>query len=127
MLDIIEKDNYYDLILAEGVLNAVGFESGFLKSINLLKSKGYLIIHDEYKNHNNIVDFIKNNNCTIIDTYTLDDKIWWEDYFGCLEKEISKITNNELLSLFETDLSEIIKFKNDSTSFTSSYYILKKN
>jgi len=37
----------YDLILAEGFLNVIGFEKGFNIILKPLKKNGYLVIHDE--------------------------------------------------------------------------------
>jgi len=126
LFDIIIKDNQYDLILAEGLLNVVGFQRGFLKLINLLKRKGFIIIHDEFQNQKDKIEFIKNNDCKILDSFVLDEKIWWNDYYKNLEKEISYISNNELLKLFKTDLLEIKQFKKDPFHYTSVYYIIEK-
>ena len=49
--DLKAEPCYYDIILAEGFLNIIGFEPGFVKVISLLKEGGYFVIHDEYKNH----------------------------------------------------------------------------
>lgn len=43
--------NYFDFILAEGFLNVVGFERGFLKIKEMLRNERYLVIHDEDKDH----------------------------------------------------------------------------
>jgi len=40
----------FDIILAEGLLNVIGFETGLQILINYLKNERYLIIHDEFKN-----------------------------------------------------------------------------
>ena len=103
LFDIEVKSNQYDLVLAEGLLNIVGFQKGFLRIIKLLKRKGFIIIHDEFKNQNEKIEFIENNACKILDSFVLDEHVWWNDYFKCLEKEISSITNKELLKLFEYD------------------------
>lgn len=41
----------FDVILAEGLLNVIGFETGLNISDRLIKSGGYFIIHDEVKDH----------------------------------------------------------------------------
>jgi len=124
--DIKNKNNYYDLILAEGLLNVVGFEKGFLKLTELLKRKGYIIIHDEFLNQDKKIEFIKNNNCKILNSFVLDEQIWWNDYFKCLEKEISSISNQESFKLFKSDLREIKMFKKNPSKYTSVYYIIEK-
>jgi len=125
LFDIKVKNNQYDLILAEGLLNVVGFQKGFLKIIKLLKRKGFIIIHDEFQNQNDKIEFIKNNDCKILDSFVLDEQIWWNDYFKCLEKEISSNSNKELLKLFKSDLHEIKLFKKNPSQYTSVYIIEK--
>jgi len=126
LFDIEVKSNQYDLVLAEGLLNIVGFHKGFLRIIKLLKRKGFIIIHDEFKNQNEKIEFIENNACKILDSFVLDEHVWWNDYFKCLEKEISSITNKELLKLFEYDLQEIKLFKKNPSPYTSVYSIIEK-
>lgn len=116
----------YDIILAEGFLNIVGFENGFKKITDLLKEKRYLVIHDEYKDHNKKLEFIKNNNCTIIKTLFLDEKIWWNEYYKRLENEISKISTLDAKEIFKTDIEEIKYYKINPSLFISIYYIIMK-
>jgi len=117
--DIKDKNNQYDLILAEGLLNVVGFQKGFLRIIKLLKRKGFIIIHDEFQNQNEKIEFIKNNDCKILDSFVLDEQIWWNDYFKCLEKEISSNSNKELLKLFKSEIEEIKLFKKNPSQYSS--------
>jgi len=119
------KDYQFDLILAEGFLNTVGFEAGFLKLIKLVKQNGYLIIHDDHKYQNKKIKLIENNNCKILDTFRLDELIWWNDYYNCLEKEITSINNKKLLGLFSSELHEIELYKQDSSKFNSVYYVIE--
>ncbi len=124
--DLKVKNNQFDLIIAEGLLNVVGFQKGFLKIIKLLKRKGFAIIHDEFQNQNEKIELIKNNDCKILDSFVLDEQIWWNDYFKCLEKEISSNSNKELLKLFKSDLQEIKLFKKNPNQYISVYYIIEK-
>ena len=118
--------NNFDIILAEGFLNVVGFEIGFRKVIKLLKRNGYLIIHDEFKDHEKKLEFIQNNNCMIVDSYYLDENIWWNDYYKMLENEITNEDNSKILNLFKSDIKEIEYYKSDPSPFRSIYYIIKK-
>jgi len=121
-----EKDSY-DIVLAEGLLNVFGFESGFKKILEYVKQGGYLIVHDEFKNHKNKTDFIRRQNCTLIESLYLNEHVWWNDYYKCLDKKIEEITNSELRSYFKGDLLEIENYKTDSIQFRSVYYIILKN
>ena len=119
-------ENQFDLILAEGFLNVVGFEKGFKKLIKLLKRNRHFIIHDEFRNHNKKTKFVESNNCKILDSFSLDKNVWWNDYYKCLEKEISSNRNKNFLELFKTDLREIKLFKQDPSQFNSVYYVIEK-
>ncbi|NQT97539.1 MAG: methyltransferase domain-containing protein [Candidatus Marinimicrobia bacterium] len=115
------EENLFDIILAEGFLNVVGFQKGFLKVIKLLKRNRFFIIHDEFRDHNKKTEFIESNNCKILGSFRLDEYVWWNDYYKCLEKEISFIRNKDFLELFKTDLHEIELFKQDPSQFNSVY------
>jgi cyclopropane fatty-acyl-phospholipid synthase-like methyltransferase len=67
LFDTNLENNLFDLILAEGFLNIVGFQKGFLKLIGLLKKNGYLIIHDDYQNQNKKIKLIEKNKCKILE------------------------------------------------------------
>ena len=124
LFDMELEENQFDIILAEGFLNVVGFQKGFLKIIKLLKRNGYIIIHDTYQNQNKKIKLIEKNKCKIINTFRLDEHIWWNDYYKCLEKKIALIKNEKLLELFKSELHEIELFKRDSSQFNSVYYII---
>ena len=126
LFDMEFEENLFDIILAEGLLNVVGFKKGFSILIKLLKRNGYFIIHDEFQNHTEKTEFIERNNCKILDVFFLDEHIWWSDYFKCLEEEISLQRDNELLELFKPDLSEIELFKQNPSQFNSAYYVIEK-
>jgi cyclopropane fatty-acyl-phospholipid synthase-like methyltransferase len=117
----------FDIILAEGFLNVVGFEAGFQRIIKILKSGGYFIIHDEYKEHRVKCDFIQENQCRIIDTLYLDEGVWWDDYYRQLEAAIHGIKRNSLLDRFSSDMKEIAYYKKDPSPFRSMYYVLQKS
>lgn len=126
LFDIKANNNQFDLIFAEGLLNVVGFQKGFIKIINLLKRNGFIIIHDEFQNQNDKIELIKNYDCKILSSFVLDEQIWWNDYFKCLEKEISTISNKNKLKLFKSDLQEIRLFKKTPFHYKSIYYIIEK-
>ena len=122
-----EVNSPFDLIVAEGLLNIVGFQKGFLKIVSLIKKKGFIIIHDEFPNQKKKFEIIKENDCKILDSFVLNEQIWWNDYYKCLEKETSNNSDKYFLELFESDLLEIKAFKKNPSEFKSIYYIIKKN
>jgi cyclopropane fatty-acyl-phospholipid synthase-like methyltransferase len=117
----------FDIILAEGYLNIVGFEAGFNSIISKIKKGGYFIIHDEFKYHERKCTFIATNRCRLTGTLFLDHNIWWDSYYSRLEKEINKITDDDLRLLFLSDLKEIELYKTCPELFQSIYYIVENN
>ncbi len=124
--DLKVQPCYYDIILAEGLLNVIGFEKGFVAGIEFLKEDGYFIIHDEYKDHEIKSEFIRRHNCNLISQIFLDESVWWNDYYKHLEVEINSFKNNRKKDIFKTELREIELFKRDPMPFKSIYFIVKK-
>jgi len=125
--DLETDPEYYDLILAEGFLNVVGFEMGFKKVIATIKKNGYFIIHDEFKDNDKKNALILKNNCQIVSSLLLDETIWWRDFYGQLEIEINKPENAHLKSLFINEINEIDQYKKDPSLFKSIYYVVLKS
>lgn len=116
----------YDIIVAEGFLNAVGFERGFKRAAGILKKGGYFIIHDEYKDHERKCNFIRENSCKVINTLYLDETVWWNDYYRQLDTEITKTKDPGIREMFKSDIAEIEYYKINPSSFRSMYYVVKK-
>lgn len=116
-------DVKFDIVLAEGLLNVIGFETGLPALIKYLKDTGYLIIHDEFKSDGEKRAILQKHNLKLLNAFVLDENVWWDNYYRCLEKSISK-ENEE--GLFEREINEIIQFKESPEIFRSIYYVLKK-
>jgi cyclopropane fatty-acyl-phospholipid synthase-like methyltransferase len=125
--DLVTDPGCYDLILAEGFLNVVGFEMGFKRVIEKIKIGGYFIIHDEYKDNDSKIALIHKNNCKIVSSLLLDETIWWRDFYGQLEIEINKMENAHLKSLFINEKKEIDQYQKNPSLFKSIYYVVLKS
>jgi cyclopropane fatty-acyl-phospholipid synthase-like methyltransferase len=124
--DLKSAPCFFDIILAEGFLNIVGFGRGFVKVTGLLKEGGYFVIHDEYKDHEKKCEFIRENNCDLAGTVFLDEHAWWNEYYRQLETEIDSRGDKQIKDLFQAELKEIESYKSDPSPFRSIYYIVKK-
>jgi cyclopropane fatty-acyl-phospholipid synthase-like methyltransferase len=125
--DLVTEPECFDLILAEGFLNVVGFEMGFKRVIAKIKKKGYFIIHDEYKDHGKKIELIHKNKCKVVSSLLLDEAIWWRDFYCQLEIEIYKPENAHLRSLFINEINEIDQYKKNPSLFKSIYYVVLKS
>jgi hypothetical protein len=98
----------------------IGFEKGLPILIKYVKQNGYLIIHDEFLNDTEKKIMFGINNLELLNSFELDENVWWNDYYSCLEKSIK---DHDLL--FEAEISEIREFKKNAKKFRSIYYVLK--
>ncbi len=126
VLNINFKHTLFDIILAEGFFNTVGFEKGFEKLDELLKTRGFLIIHDTFKNTVLKKSFFKSRGYEIIHSALLNEKDWWHNYYKPLEKKITHCKDPESRGLFKTDLLEIKQYRTNPFQFKSFYFVAKK-
>ena len=127
VLNLEFESNLFDIILAEGLLNIIGFEKGLSIAKKYLKINGYFIIHDELKNHNEKIKIFEKHYFKLIDYFELGEDIWWNDYYSCLEIQINSCKDEALRDLFKNDLGEIQMYKKDPSNFISVYYILQNS
>jgi SAM-dependent methyltransferase len=110
----------FDIVLAEGLLNIIGFENGLVLLLKHLKQSGYLILHDQLENDaEKRVLFIKYK-LNIIGTLELDENVWWDEYFGCLERLIR--TRGGISHINE--INEINEYKKNPGKCKSIIYTL---
>ncbi len=114
----------FDIIVAEGSLHIAGFEAGMAIVCTLLKSGGHALIHEPLMNDREKRAFFSKARLRMIDAFVLDEKIWWNEYFACLERAIHAAGGGPL---FAKESREIAEFKSHPERNRSIYYILKKD
>lgn len=119
----IKFDVKFDMILAEGILNVIGFDLGLSLIVDNLKNGGYVIIHDELKDDSEKRNKFIENGLQLLDSFILDDKIWLNEYFEPLE---IMLRNSEKMEFFENEIKEIEECKLNPDSIKSVYYILRR-
>ncbi len=110
----------FDIVLAEGLLNIIGFETGLGLLLKHLKRSGYLIIHDQLESDAEKRELFKKHALKIIYTMELDENIWWNEYYGCLERSISTMTAATCID----ELNEINEYKINPEKCKSIIYVL---
>jgi ubiquinone/menaquinone biosynthesis C-methylase UbiE len=121
ILDLDLFNVYFDIILAEGLLNVIDFEKGMSVLLRYLKNSRYLVLHDELINVPEKREIFKKNNLKLINSFELNEDVWWNEYYSCLEKSIEYFNND---SIFKSEINEIFQFKKDPTLFKSIYHVL---
>jgi len=114
----------YDLVLAEGLLNAVGFEPGLNRLVELAKQHGYLILHDELKDDAWKRKLFTSLGLVLLESFELNWGIWWKYYIKCLETALGQSEHPELMT---EERDQIRLFRENPAQFSSVYYILKWN
>jgi SAM-dependent methyltransferase len=116
----------FDVVLAEGLLNVIGFESGLREARRSLRPGGALVIHDELPGAEQKRELLRAHGFRLIGTFTLDEKDWWDGYYRCLEESIRTwrqlgATGGE--GLFASEEAELAQYARDPGRFRSIYYV----
>jgi cyclopropane fatty-acyl-phospholipid synthase-like methyltransferase len=111
----------FNIVLAEGLLNVIGFEKGLPLLISYVKKGGFIIIHDELKDDTEKRTIFESYKLKLLGSFTLNQDVWWNEYYDCLEKKIKNIYNG---NQFENELKEIEGYKKNPLNYKSIYYIL---
>ena len=123
--------NGFDFIVAEGLLNIIGFETGVKSFSAWLKKGGYFIIHDELKRRENKLRVINKYRYRLINSFVLDEMVWWKHYCSILEdilKSEKAAMNNDdnFEKTYAVEISELALFRKRPAQFRSIYYVLEK-
>lgn len=59
----------------------------------------------------------------LLNSFELDETVWRNEYYACLEKSIESVADKEL---FQNEMMEIREYRKNPEKFRSIYYILEK-
>ena len=124
VFDLPTFDTQFDVVIAEGLLNVIGFARGLAIQIELLKRPGYIILHDELKNESEKRELFRENQLRLLTSFELDEHVWWDEYISCLEQAVASHDDNSLL---KAERKEIELYKQDPSLFRSIFYVLKRS
>ena len=119
------SENSFYIVVAEGYFNMVGFEAGLKVCSALMQDGGYLVLHDELKDKEQKLALFENNHFSLVESLEIDEQVWWDAYFGCIEKKISNFSQDGA-AVMKNEMLQIEAFKKDPSAFCSIYYLLKK-
>lgn len=122
VFDEVLEAGAYDLVLAEGLLNVTGMETGLLRLQELTRTGGYLIIHDEWKNSPAKRELFARRGLTLLDSFELDETVWRTEYFECLADAIRRSGREKL---FQDVLKYIRASREHPLDNRSMVYILQ--
>lgn len=122
VFDDVLDEAAYDLVLAEGLLNEIGMEAGLPRLKELTRTGGYLIIHDEWKDDAAKRELFARRGLTLLASFELDEKVWRDEYFQCLEDAIRSSGREDL---FQDELRYIRASREKPLENRSIIYILQ--
>lgn len=131
LFEMVFPDENFDIIWSEGSIYIIGFEKGLKEWSRLLKTNGFLVVHDEKTNISNKLKKIPNCGYKLINYFSLPEDAWWIEYYNPLEiriKELRKKYGNdpETLKIFKKYQNEIDMVKKNHKDYGSIFYIMQK-
>jgi ubiquinone/menaquinone biosynthesis C-methylase UbiE len=131
LFEIDFPDESFDIIWAEGSISIIGFERGLREWKRLLKTNGFLVIHDDIKNMSDKLKKIPNCGYKLINHFSLPEDAWWTEYYKPLEIQIKELrikykNDSEALKILKKYQDEIDMVKKNPKGYGSVFYIMQK-
>ncbi len=132
MLNMDFPDASFDIIWAEGSIGVIGFEKGLKEWRRLLKTGGFLVVHDDMGNLIEKREQISKCGYELTDHFILSDDIWWNEYYAPLEKKLNEIrakhpSDQHTIDMLNDDQREIDTFKHAPKLYRSLFFIMRKS
>ena len=131
IFDMSFPDESFDIIWSEGSIFIIGFERGLKEWKRFLKPGGFLMIHDERGNVTEKLKQISRCGYDILGYFTLDEDIWWAEYFAPLEKLIGETQakhagDPKVVEELNSARQEIEMFKKNPERNSSVCFVVEK-
>ena len=132
LLDMTFPDESFDIILSEGSIFAIGFKRGLQEWKRFLKPDGFMVIHDEEGNVTQKLEHIAGCGYELLGYFTMNEDIWWAEYFAPLEKLVREIRTRyaddpKVLAEIQNAQREIDMFERYPERNRSVCFVIRKN
>jgi ubiquinone/menaquinone biosynthesis C-methylase UbiE len=111
-------DESFDIIWAEGVGGFISIKSSLKKWRCFIKSRGFLVLHDNAERISNNLKTGSKYNYHTIGHFYLPENAWWNDYYKPLENQLDLI--KESMKLTPEILSQIKKYQGEIVNYKSN-------
>ena len=129
LFDMDFPDESFDVIWAEGSVNVIGFEKALKDWRFLLKSGGFLVVHDGVKTIATKLNKLPDFGFVLVNHFVLPENVWI-DYFERLQRQINEWRKNakspESLNLIERYQNDVNLFKKNPKENVSGFYLFQK-
>jgi ubiquinone/menaquinone biosynthesis C-methylase UbiE len=152
MMDMDFPPESFDIIWSEGSIYIIGFEEGLLQWNKLLKSRGFLAVHEmlwlrddppsEIKNYweryypgiktiKQNLNIISKSDYRLLGYFPLPDDAWWKGYYQPLEERINMlkkkyVNDSKALETLNAEQKEIDIYKKYKQWYGSAFFIMQK-
>jgi SAM-dependent methyltransferase len=131
MSNIKFTDESFDVIWTEGAIFAIGFGKGLKEWRRLIKSNGFLVVHDEIGDIQKKLELIAICGYKLINYFIVSGDIWWDEYYCPLEKQIQKLRleyQNDInaISILDKEQQEVDEFKKNPKLNGSVFFVMVK-
>ena len=128
MLDMDFPKEAFDIVWFEGTIFVIGFEKGLLEWKKFLNKSGFIVIHDEFKDHDKKLSLIYKNGFDLLDCFMISSDVWGNEYYKPFENHIKKLfvrykNDSEANKMLAKEQNEIDTFKKNPENNNSIFYI----
>jgi len=132
MLNMDFPDVSFDIIWAEGSIAVIGFEKGLTEWRRLLKTGGFLVVHDDLGDLTEKRRQISQYGYELINHFVLSEDIWWNEYYAPLEKKFNEVrakhtSDQKTIAVLNDDQCEIDAFRRHPKRYRSVFFIMRKS
>lgn len=122
------KADSFDVVLGEGLLNVIGFETGLSICGGLLKRGGWLILHDELAGRDEKHALFAKRGYDVHREIVLTSDVWNDAYIACLREKTRDLSPQSEAdeAVLAQIRREIAMFDDNASAFESIYYVLQK-
>lgn len=130
--DMDFPEESFDIVWAEGSLSGIGFKAALGEWRRLLKPGGFLVVHDEAGSVDEKKRQVPGQGYELLDAFVLDEKTWWDEYFGPLERRIRGVRaerpgSPEVLAMLDAEERELDMVKRDPAGRSrSAFFVMRK-
>jgi ubiquinone/menaquinone biosynthesis C-methylase UbiE len=131
MFEMDFADRSFDVIWAEGSISVIGFERGLREWRRLLRTNGFLVVHDDNRNMSYKLERISSCGYRLVKYFSLPKKAWWKEYYEPLEIRLKELrmrfkNNADALEILKKHQKEVDLVKNNPEEYGSAFFVMQK-
>lgn len=116
----------FGLMLAEGLFNVIGFETGLQLAQRLVIPGGALVVHDEWKDHGIKMQLLGGYGFRVAGLIHLDTEIWIRGLYQPLREALGALPAAVIRRHHATELAELDALNRHPDAFRSVYYVCRR-